>query len=354
MWPQHRRRGRHGRGRGVAGIAVAVLVSGCGGAPLAGSGSGLARRPGHRRGPQGVPGRQIRQHMSVLADDALEGRGLGTAGYEGALAVRRKDGHRLRTHAGRREWRLPAAGAAAQQRRRRERQRHESALGSRHEDPRLRQGLPARGGSHARAGRHRRRAGRVRGLRGQRRRARLRRLRSRRGRDRQGRGLPERCAGDAPEQRARLLLIGGGEGGRGDQARRDRHPQLHVTGRSTLPLGRERRHRQARQLRLGGRAREPQSRAIRRCAGRRPSTIRASRRSLPAPPSPPPRSSRPPPGARRRRSTWRPACRWRRARLTRTSRAPTWWRVSRAATRGSRTNTSSTSPTSITSAAAWR
>ena len=71
-------------------------------------------------------------------------------------------------------------------------------------------------------------------------------------------------------------------------------------------------------------------------------------------PKPPPTSSRPPRRARHRRSTWRRACRWQRARPTRTSRAPTWSRASRGATRRSRTSTSSTSPTSITSAAASR
>ena len=34
---------------------------------------------------KGFQGSAIKQHMSVLADDALEGRGLGSAGYEGAL-----------------------------------------------------------------------------------------------------------------------------------------------------------------------------------------------------------------------------------------------------------------------------
>ncbi len=34
----------------------------------------------------GIQGSQIKAHMSVLADDKLEGRGLGTAGYEGALS----------------------------------------------------------------------------------------------------------------------------------------------------------------------------------------------------------------------------------------------------------------------------
>ena len=34
---------------------------------------------------EGIRGAQIEQHMSVLADDALEGRGPGTAGFDGAL-----------------------------------------------------------------------------------------------------------------------------------------------------------------------------------------------------------------------------------------------------------------------------
>ena len=33
-----------------------------------------------------IQGSRIKQHMSVLADDRLEGRGLGSAGYDGALA----------------------------------------------------------------------------------------------------------------------------------------------------------------------------------------------------------------------------------------------------------------------------
>ena len=106
----------------------------------------------------------------------------------------------------------------------------------------------------------RRCAGRVRRLRRECSRARVRRLRGRHGRERQGRGVPERCAGDAPEQRARVLLVRCGEGGRGDQAGRHRHDQLHVAGRSAIPLGCERRDRETGQLRVGGCAGESQSR----------------------------------------------------------------------------------------------
>jgi len=75
-------------GRRIAlGVAVATLVSACGG-----SGSLPNQDPASLDTPeiatalQGFSGDQIRQHMSVLADDKLEGRGLGTAGYEGALS----------------------------------------------------------------------------------------------------------------------------------------------------------------------------------------------------------------------------------------------------------------------------
>jgi hypothetical protein len=60
------------------------------------------------------------------------------------------------------------------------------------------------------------------------------------------------------------------------------------------------------------------------------------------------------PRARRRCSTSRRECRWPRARRTRTSRAPTSWRASRAATRRSPTSTWSMWRTWITSGGAWR
>src|SRR5215203_77382 len=70
------------------GLAVVVLLGGC-----QGPGSTLAPGenapslddPGVRTALGSITGALIRQHMSTLADDKFEGRGLGTAGYDGAL-----------------------------------------------------------------------------------------------------------------------------------------------------------------------------------------------------------------------------------------------------------------------------
>lgn len=76
----------HFQSRIVLGIAAVALVSGC-----AGSGPAPDRRALTLDGPEvkaaldAISGDRIRQHMSTLADDALEGRGPGTEGYEGAL-----------------------------------------------------------------------------------------------------------------------------------------------------------------------------------------------------------------------------------------------------------------------------
>ncbi|MCC7241230.1 MAG: M28 family peptidase, partial [Acidobacteria bacterium] len=70
----------------VPGIALLALASACGGsgaAPERG-GAGLDG-PDVQAGLNAIDGDRIRQHMATLADDALEGRGLGTPGYEGAL-----------------------------------------------------------------------------------------------------------------------------------------------------------------------------------------------------------------------------------------------------------------------------
>lgn len=70
----------------VCGIVVLALVSGC-----EGSGSVSEQHEASLDGPDvrsalaAIRGDLIRQHMSTLADDALEGRAPGTPGYEGAL-----------------------------------------------------------------------------------------------------------------------------------------------------------------------------------------------------------------------------------------------------------------------------
>ena len=73
----------------VVSIALVALVSACGGpapepvatAPAAPS----LDTPEIAAALKAFEGSAIKQHMSVLADDALEGRGLGSAGYEQAL-----------------------------------------------------------------------------------------------------------------------------------------------------------------------------------------------------------------------------------------------------------------------------
>jgi Zn-dependent M28 family amino/carboxypeptidase len=71
----------------VLNLALAVIVSAC-----AGSSPTPSPATDSLDGPELIPalesihGSQIKQHMSVLADDRLEGRGLGSAGYDGALA----------------------------------------------------------------------------------------------------------------------------------------------------------------------------------------------------------------------------------------------------------------------------
>ncbi|MEY4635558.1 MAG: hypothetical protein RJA55_1356, partial [Acidobacteriota bacterium] len=77
--------------RMVLGLAVLALVSGCEGAgsvarqPQEGVASTNLDDPGVRSALDAIKGDLIKQHMSTLADDALEGRGLGTAGYDKAL-----------------------------------------------------------------------------------------------------------------------------------------------------------------------------------------------------------------------------------------------------------------------------
>ena len=72
--------------RMVVGMALGALVSGCGGSGSAPEGKDASLDgPGVRSALAAIRGDLIRQHMSTLADDALEGRGLGTPGYDGAL-----------------------------------------------------------------------------------------------------------------------------------------------------------------------------------------------------------------------------------------------------------------------------
>ena len=67
-------------------VASAAIVGACG-SPDASSSRDRAAldSPEIKSALDGIHGSQIKQHMSTLADDALEGRGLGTAGYESAL-----------------------------------------------------------------------------------------------------------------------------------------------------------------------------------------------------------------------------------------------------------------------------
>jgi Zn-dependent M28 family amino/carboxypeptidase len=73
----------------VLGLAVMVLVSACQGSA---SPEAPAPRevslddPGVRTALAAIKGDLIKQHMATLADDKFEGRGLGTAGYDGALS----------------------------------------------------------------------------------------------------------------------------------------------------------------------------------------------------------------------------------------------------------------------------
>jgi len=78
---------RHVTQWAVLEVALAVIVSACAGSsptppPAADSLDG----PELVSALESIHGSQIKQHMSVLADDRLEGRGLGSAGYDEALA----------------------------------------------------------------------------------------------------------------------------------------------------------------------------------------------------------------------------------------------------------------------------
>jgi Zn-dependent M28 family amino/carboxypeptidase len=72
--------------RAAFGALLATLVGGCSGAPASSNpGATTLESAEITTALGGIQGDQIKQHMNVLADDSLEGRGLGSAGYEGAL-----------------------------------------------------------------------------------------------------------------------------------------------------------------------------------------------------------------------------------------------------------------------------
>ncbi|MGH9141643.1 MAG: hypothetical protein ACRD2I_10960, partial [Vicinamibacterales bacterium] len=70
----------------VLGIVVLTLASGCRGSRDASTSDPASLDgPDVRAALDVISADRIHQHMSTLADDALEGRGLGTPGFEGAL-----------------------------------------------------------------------------------------------------------------------------------------------------------------------------------------------------------------------------------------------------------------------------
>ena len=67
-------------------VALAAIVSACAGSSPTPSATDSLKGPELIAALDSIHGSQIKQHMSVLADDRLEGRGLGSAGYDDALA----------------------------------------------------------------------------------------------------------------------------------------------------------------------------------------------------------------------------------------------------------------------------
>jgi Zn-dependent M28 family amino/carboxypeptidase len=77
---------RHFEHRAALGVVLAAFVGGCSGSPAAPNPGTVALDSAEMTATlDGIQSGQIKQHMSVLAADALEGRGLGTAGYDQAL-----------------------------------------------------------------------------------------------------------------------------------------------------------------------------------------------------------------------------------------------------------------------------
>ena len=78
---------RHITLRAVLEVALAAMVSACAGSsPTPSPAADSLDGPDLVSALDSIHGSQIKQHMSVLADDRLEGRGLGSAGYDAALA----------------------------------------------------------------------------------------------------------------------------------------------------------------------------------------------------------------------------------------------------------------------------
>ena len=71
------------------GMTLGALVSACGSSPAASAPPADAPvsldTPAIDAALKGVSADRIKQHMTVLASDELEGRGLGSKGYEAAL-----------------------------------------------------------------------------------------------------------------------------------------------------------------------------------------------------------------------------------------------------------------------------
>jgi Zn-dependent M28 family amino/carboxypeptidase len=86
MWTTTERSGWLAGRRIISGIAVLAFVSACADAPpAAGPEPASLDDPEIAAALKAFQGAAIKQHMSVLADDKLEGRGLGSPGYEEAL-----------------------------------------------------------------------------------------------------------------------------------------------------------------------------------------------------------------------------------------------------------------------------
>ncbi|HYB97163.1 MAG TPA: M28 family metallopeptidase [Vicinamibacterales bacterium] len=73
------------RYRFASGLALSVALSACTTTPTAPLDPTSLDNPAVTAALSGVSADHVKQHMTVLADDKMEGRGLGSAGYEAAL-----------------------------------------------------------------------------------------------------------------------------------------------------------------------------------------------------------------------------------------------------------------------------